>query len=255
MLIDTHAHIDFDNYENIETVIENAQKNDVQKIIIPGVEPKDFDRIIQLIEKYDCLYGQLGVHPSEARQYNDEIGAKILDLGQHEKIVAIGEIGLDYYWDKSFIDIQKEVLIKQIEIANKLKKTIVIHNREAHADCLDIIKKHRSPDINVIMHCFSGSSEFAELCVKEGFYISFCGVVTFKNAKKPKEVAQSVPMENIIIETDSPFLAPQAHRGEQNEPAYVKFVAEEIAQLRGLSFDEVAEITTKNAIKAFNLKM
>jgi len=254
MLIDTHAHIDFGDFENVEEIIENAQKAGVKKIIIPGVESSGFDRIMQLVDKYPCVYGMLGVHPNEARQYNDETGNIISALAKHPKIVGIGEVGLDYYWDKSFADIQKEVFIKQIEIANKLQKTIVVHNRDAHADCFDILKKHRRPEINVVMHCFSGSVEFAEMCVKEGHYIALGGVVTFKNAKVPKHVAQTISLENLLLETDAPFLTPEPYRGKRNEPAYVKYVAEEIARLREVSCDEIAKITTENAIKAFQME-
>ena len=158
--------------------------------------------------------------------------------------------GLDYYWDKSYIDVQKEVFIKQIELANELGLPINVHDREAHKDTFDIIKAHNKGS-KVIMHCFSGSPEFAKECVREGWYIALGGVVTFKNAKKMKEVAIEVPLEKLLLETDAPYLTPVPYRGKENQPAYVKFVAEEIAKLRGISFDEVAKATTKNAKNIF----
>ena len=153
---------------------------------------------------------------------------------------------MDYYWDKSYVDVQKEVFIKQIELANELGLPINVHDREAHKDTFDIIKAHNKGS-KVIMHCFSGSPEFAKECVREGWYIALGGVVTFKNAKKMKEVAIEVPLEKLLLETDAPYLTPVPYRGKENQPAYVKFVAQEIANLRRISFDEIAAITTENA--------
>lgn len=251
MLIDTHSHIDFEEFD-LDEVVNNAKANGVEKIIIPGVEPDTFDRIINSIEKYDCLYGAIGVHPSEAKKYNDDVELRITELAKNEKIVAIGEIGLDYYWDKSFNDLQKEVFIRQIEIANKLNKPLIVHEREAHADSFEILKKYAKT--KVLMHCFSGSLEFAQSCIKEGFYIAFGGVVTFKNAKTPKNVAQNIDLSRIMLETDAPYLTPEPHRGKRNEPAYVRFVAQQIAELKGIDVSQVEEVTTQNAIGFFGLK-
>ena len=159
------------------------------------------------------------------------------ELLNHPKIKAVGEVGLDYYWEKdeNIREQQKLAFIKQIQLANNFKKTLIIHDREAHKDTLDILKAHVNSDINVVMHCFSGSVEFMKDCIKEGYYIALGGVVTFKNAAKPKEVAREIPIDRLLVETDCPFLTPHPHRGEENEPAYVKFVAEEIAELKGLS--------------------
>lgn len=251
MLIDTHSHIDFEEFD-LDEVVNNARANGVEKIIIPGVEPNTFERIINAIEKYDCLYGAIGVHPSEAKKYNDDIELRITELAKNEKIVAIGEIGLDYYWDKSFNDLQKEVFIRQIEIANKLNKPLIIHEREAHADSFEILRKYAKT--KVLMHCFSGSLEFAQSCIKEGFYIAFGGVVTFKNAKTPKNVAQNIDLSRIMLETDAPYLTPEPYRGKRNEPAYVRFVAQQIAELKGIDVSQVEEVTTQNAIGFFGLK-
>ena len=173
-------------------------------------------------------------------------------LAENPKVVAIGEIGLDYYWDKSFKDLQKEVFIKQIKLANKLNLPIVVHDREAHKDCYDIIKEFNNGSI-VLFHCFSGSVEFMRECVKEGWYIALGGVVTFKNAIKMKEVAKDVPLEKLVLETDSPYLTPVPFRGKENKPAYIRYVVEEIANLRGTSIDEIIDITTRNAEEFFGI--
>lgn len=253
MFIDTHAHIDMEEFfPNIEDIINNAKTKGCKSIIIPGVEPKNFNRILNLVKNYDILYAALGIHPSEARLFNDKIYQNIYNLAQDKKVVAIGEIGLDYYWDKSFIDIQKETFIKQIKIANVLNKPIIIHDREAHQDTLDILLKYNK-NSKVIMHCFSGSWEFATKCLDQGFYLALGGIVTFKNAKKPKEIAKKIPLEQLLLETDAPYLTPHPHRGEQNEPAFIPFIAEEIATLKNISIDEILEKTTNNAIEVFKL--
>lgn len=253
MLIDTHAHIDFEDLQkDLPKVLADAEEAGVDKIIIPGVEPSGFNNIISLIETHDNLYGAIGIHPSDAKQWNDESYELIKNLAKNPKVVAIGEIGLDYYWDKSFNDLQKEVLIKQISIAKELGKPVIIHDREAHGDTLQILKDTNAKEVGAVMHCFSGSPEFALECIKEGFYIALGGVVTFKNAKKPQEVAKEIPLDKLLLETDSPFLAPVPYRGKTNTPAYVKLVAEKIAELRGISLEEVEEATTKNAQALFN---
>ena len=171
-------------------------------------------------------------------------------IKSNPKIIGIGEIGLDYYWDKSFKELQKEVFIKQIKFANQMNLPLNIHSREAHLDTLEILKKYNK-NSTAIMHCFSGSLEFARECIKEGIYIALGGVVTFKNAKKTKEVAKNIPLEYLLLETDDPYLAPVPFRGKENQPMYVKYVAEEIANLRGITPEEVAKTSTENAKKIF----
>ena len=251
-LIDTHSHINMIEELQIEEVIKNAIENNVRKIIVPAAYPSDIDVVYELSQKYDEIYCYLGVHPSEARDWDDSLINKIKNYAKSNKVVGIGEIGLDYYWDKSFNDIQKEVFIKQIKLANELNLPINIHDREAHKDCFDIIKEHNK-NSKVIMHCFSGSKEFAQECVKEGWFIALGGVVTFKNAIKMKEVATSIPLDKLLLETDAPYLTPVPFRGKENQPAYTKFVAEEIAKLREISIEEITEITTQNAIEVLGL--
>lgn len=252
-MIDTHSHINMIESLSLDEIIKNAFDNGIDKIIVPSAYPADMENIMDLVNKYDNVYGMLGIHPSEVKSWDDSFIEKIKNYAKNSKIAAIGEIGLDYYWDKSFNDLQKEVFIKQIKLANELNLPIDIHDREAHKDTYDIIQEHNNGS-KVIMHCFSGSVEFARECVKAGFYLGIGGVVTFKNAVKMKEVAKDIPLERILLETDAPYLTPVPFRGKENQPAYVKYVAEEIASLRGISVEEVAQITTENAKTVFNIK-
>lgn len=249
-LIDTHAHLDM--YENVDEIIRNAQNDNIKKIIIPAVEEKFFDKIIHIAESYENIFCQLGIFPSEAKNWTTETESKIKHLANHKKVVAIGEIGLDYYWDKTFIEEQKLIFQKQIELANELKLPIVVHDREAHKDCMDILKEHNKTS-DVIFHCFSGSIEMMRECVKNGWYIALGGVVTFKNAVKMKDVAREIPLEYLMLETDSPYLTPVPYRGKENQPAYVKYVAEEIGNLRNIPVSDIIKHTTDNAERVFGI--
>ena len=251
-MIDTHSHINMIEGLTLEEIIKEAKDNGVEKIILPAASLSDIDTVYEIADKYEDVYGLLGIHPSEVKDWTDKLIDKIKEYSKNKKIVGIGEIGLDYYWDKSFNYQQKEVFIKQIELANELNFPISIHDREAHKDTFDILKEHNK-NSKVIMHCFSGSVEFMKECIKEGFYIAIGGVVTFKNAVKVKEVAKEVPPDKLLLETDAPYLTPVPYRGQENHPAYVKYVAEEIAKLREISFEEIDKITTENAKRIFNI--
>lgn len=251
-MIDTHTHINCIDDFSIDEILKNASDNGVEKLIVPSAYASDIDIIAELASKYENVYGLLGVHPSEVKDWTDDLIDKIKECAKSPKIVGIGEIGLDYYWDKSFNDLQKEVFIKQINLANELNFPISVHDREAHKDSFDILTEFNKNSI-VIMHCFSGSVEFMHECVKQGWYIAIGGVVTFKNAIKMKEVAKEVPLDKLLIETDAPYLTPVPYRGKTNQPAYVKYVAEEIANLRNTSFEEINEQTTKNAKLVFKI--
>lgn len=251
-MIDTHTHINCIDDFSIDEILKNASDNGVEKLIVPSAYASDIDIVAELASKYENVYGLLGVHPSEVKDWTDDLIDKIKECAKSPKIVGIGEIGLDYYWDKSFNDLQKEVFIKQIKLANELNFPISVHDREAHKDSFDILTEFNKNSI-VIMHCFSGSVEFMYECVKQGWYIAIGGVVTFKNAIKMKEVAKEVPLDKLLIETDAPYLTPVPYRGKTNQPAYVKYVAEEIANLRNTSFEEINEQTTKNAKLVFKI--
>ncbi|MGN7392623.1 TatD family hydrolase [Bacillus safensis] len=254
MLFDTHAHLNAEQYnEDLEQVIERAKSEKVEKIVVVGFDCPTITRAMELIEEYDFIYAAIGWHPVDAIDMTDEDLAWIKDLSQHEKVVAIGEMGLDYYWDKSPKDVQKEVFRRQIALAKEVKLPIVIHNRDATEDVVTILKEEGAAEVGGIMHCFTGSLETAKACMEMNFYISFGGPVTFKNAKKPKEVVKEIPSDKLLIETDCPYLTPVPFRGKRNEPSYVKYIAEQIAELREISFEELAELTTKNAKKVFRI--
>lgn len=253
-LIDTHAHLDFDDLRNnIDDVLAKCEENGVRKVIVPGVTLEDQRRVLDLVEQYDNLFASVGIHPSEAKSWNDTSYAELKAFASHPKVVAIGEIGLDYYWDKSFVEEQKHVFQEQVRLAKELGKPVIVHDREAHGDVLAILKETDAASVGGVMHCFSGSLEFALECTKLGLYIALGGPVTFKNAHKPKEVATGVPLEKLVLETDSPFLTPHPFRGQQNDPSKVRLVAEEIARLRNISLKELADATSSNASRLFKI--
>lgn len=255
MLFDTHVHLNDEQYkEDLEEVIERAQAEGVSHMVVVGFDRRTIEKAMDLAERFEFIYACVGWHPVDAIDMEEEDLLWIEELTKHPKVVAIGEMGLDYHWDKSPKDIQKEVFRKQIRLAKKVKLPIVIHNREATADIVEILKEEKAEEVGGIMHCFSGSSEIAMECVKMNFYISLGGPVTFKNAKKPKEVAAEIPLDKLLIETDCPYLAPHPYRGQRNEPGLVKLIAEKIAEIKGITLEEVAEITTQNAKKLFAIK-
>lgn len=256
-LIDTHSHIDMPDFEDIDSIIKNAKDAGIKKIIVPSVNRESFEKVIKLCEDYDEVYCALGIHPTEAHEATDKDFSLIEKLLTHPKVIGIGECGLDHYWEKDAdkIQKQKEVFLKQILIAKEHKLPLLVHDREAHQDTFDLLTQNIAHEIPIIMHCFSGSVEFAKECVKKGFYIALGGVVTFKNAKKAHEVAKNIPLENLLLETDAPYLTPEPYRGKRNEPAYVKYAAQRIAEIRNVTFEEVADITTQNADKIFNFQI
>ncbi len=241
-LIDTHAHLD---------MLSELDISGVGKVVVPSVEISTMDKVVSLSENPN-IYSMVGIYPSEAKTYTQEVESKMIELAKNNKVVAIGEIGLDYYWDKTFVERQKEVFIKQIKLANKLNLPIVVHDREAHKDCFDIIKEYNNGS-KVLFHCFSGSVEFMRKCVKQDWYIALGGVVTFKNAIKMKDIAREIPLNKLVLETDAPYLTPVPFRGKENKPAYVRYVAEEIAKIRGLKVEEIIDITTRNAEEFFGI--
>ncbi|HHW36375.1 MAG TPA: TatD family hydrolase [Bacillales bacterium] len=254
MLFDTHVHLNARQFaDDEEEVIERALSEGVSHMVVVGFDKETIEGAIRIAEQNDFIYAAIGWHPVDAIDMKEEDLEWIEELASHSKVVALGEMGLDYYWDKSPKDIQKEVFRKQIRLAKKLKLPIIIHNREATQDIVDILKEEEAGEVGGIMHCFSGSLETARECIAMNFYISFGGPVTFKNAKKPKEVAAELPLEKLLVETDCPYLTPHPYRGKRNEPAYVKLVAEQIAELKGVSYEEVAHQTTENAKKVFGI--
>ncbi|MBL4954220.1 TatD family hydrolase [Neobacillus sp. OS1-32] len=255
MLFDTHAHLNDEQYhEDLQDVIERAQNEGVTHMVVVGFDRPTIQKAMELAEAYAFIYACVGWHPVDAIDMTEEDLHWIEQLASHPKVVALGEMGLDYHWDKSPKEIQKQVFRKQIRLAKKVKLPIVIHNREATADIIEILKQEGAEEVGGIMHCFSSSPEVAKECIKMNFYISLGGPVTFKNAKKPKEVAAEVPLDRLLIETDCPYLAPHPYRGKRNEPGYVRLVAAQIAEIKGLTLEEVAAATTRNAKKLFAIK-
>ncbi|WP_110926071.1 TatD family hydrolase [Bacillus massiliglaciei] len=254
MLFDTHVHLNAEQFdEDLNEVIERMGDAGVSHVVVVGFDRPTITRAMELAEENEFMYAAVGWHPVDAIDMTEADLEWIEELSSHPKVVAIGEMGLDYHWDKSPKEIQKVVFRKQIRLAKRVKLPIIIHNREATSDVIEILKEEGAEEVGGIMHCFSGSAETAKECLEMNFYISLGGPVTFKNAKKPKEVAEAVPMDRLLIETDCPYLAPHPYRGKRNEPAYVKLVAEKIAEIKQMSLEEVAEATTANAKKLFGI--
>ncbi|WP_413377023.1 TatD family hydrolase [Alkalihalobacillus sp. 1P02AB] len=255
MFFDTHVHLNADQFDDdLEEVIQRAERAGVKEMVVVGFDEKTINRALDLIEKYDYLYAAVGWHPVDAIDMTEKHLKWLEELAAHPKVVALGEMGLDYHWDKSPKEIQKEVFRKQIALAKKVQLPIIIHNRDADQDVVDILREEKAEEVGGIMHCFGGSVEIATQCLDMNFYISLGGPVTFKNAKRPKVIAKEVPLERLLIETDCPYLAPHPFRGKRNEPAYVELVAKEIAELREMSVEEVALQTRENAKKIFKIK-
>lgn len=254
MFFDTHAHLDVEQFdEDREEVIRRAQEEGVDHIINIGFNRERIPSTIALAESYDWIYAAVGWHPQDAASMEEADLDWIEELSAHPKVVAIGEIGLDYYWDTSPRDVQQQVFRQQIRLARKLGIPVIIHNREAHQDIVRILQEEKAAEIGGVMHCFSGSWETAKLCLDMNFYISFGGPVTYKNAKQPKEVLSKVPIDRLLIETDCPYLTPHPYRGKRNESSYIRFIAEAASNIRGICIDDFARITSENAKHLFRM--
>jgi TatD DNase family protein len=247
MLIDSHCHLDSDQFDpDREAVIQRALEAGITNMVAIGTGngPPDLEAGIRLAEKYDFFYATVGVHPHDASKPFDS--GHLATLAQHPKVVAIGEIGLDYHYDFSPREVQRAIFIQQMQIAANAKKPIVIHTREAWDDTIEVLRNHWDPKLGGIMHCFSGNPEQAKQALDLGFYLSFGGIVTFPKALEIQESARQAPLDRILIETDAPYLAPVPKRGKRNEPAFMIETARKLAQLRGVSEQQIAESTTKS---------
>ena len=253
MFVDSHCHINFpDLAERAENILANMQQNQVSHALCVSVNLPEWPQVLAMAERFPNVYASVGVHPD----YEDEIepsAEKLVALSGHPKVIAIGETGLDYFRLKGDLEWQRTRFRTHIQAARQSGKPLIIHTRNAAEDTLRIMQEEGADEIGGVMHCFTESWEVAEAAMAMGFYISFSGIVTFKNALALKEVARKVPMDRMLIETDSPYLAPVPFRGKTNEPAYVKHVAEDIARLRNISLEEVAAATTRNFFKLFKL--
>ena len=250
MIIDTHMHIFDERYENTEEIINNALENNVKKMIVVGFDKESSLKALELSKKYDFIYLSVGLHPSEVKKEEDKELSWLTDILKSEKVVSVGEIGLDYYWDKSFKDEQKYYFEKQIEIAKEYDLPIIVHCRDAVQDCYNILK---DSNVKGVMHCYSGSLEMAREFTKKGYYLGIGGVVTFKNAVEIKKVVEGIDLSYLLSETDSPYLTPVPYRGKLNQPAYTKYVVEEIAKIKNLPVLEVEEILEENTKKLFGI--
>ena len=248
MLVDTHCHIFREYYDDIDDVIKRAIDNDVGMIIVNGFNMKSNKEVLQLIKKYDIVYGALGIQPEELDDYSEENLNFIENHIMDDKVVAVGEIGLDYHYDIDK-EKQKELFKRQLEIAEKYHKPVIVHSRECIQDTYNILKMFR---INGIMHCYSGSVEMAKEFNKIGFLLGIGGISTFKNARKLIDVIKEIDLEYIVLETDSPYLAPVPFRGMKNEPAYIKVILEKICKIKSLSYKEAQRVTTSNVMRLFD---
>lgn len=255
-LIDTHCHLDFENFdEDREEVISRASDMGVGAIIVPAIDLQNCKKVLRIAESHPNIYAAVGIHPNSSKEWQNDDLIQLKELAQHDKVVAIGEIGLDYYRNFSPQDTQRDAFNQQLDLAIELNLPVIIHNREADDDILSILarKKNDSDRVTGVLHSFSTRVEVARSAVIMGYYIGFTGPITFRKAHDVRAVSASLPMDRILIETDSPFLAPEPRRGRRNEPGFVRFVAEKLAEVRGLSFDEIAYRTTQNAERLFNL--
>lgn len=255
MLFDTHVHVNARQfYEDRDEVIERAFQAGVTHMVVVGFDEETIKLAMEITEAYEPIYAAVGWHPVDAKDFSPEHLKKLEELSQHPKVVALGEMGLDYYWDTSPKDIQEKVFRQQIQLAKRVNKPIIIHNREATEDVIRILEEENAKEVGGIMHCYSGTVEQIQPCLDMNFYISLAGPVTFKNAKEPKEVAKRVPLDRLLIETDAPYLAPHPYRGKRNEPAYVAEVAKTIAELREMDYKDLCKVTTENACNIFRIE-
>ena len=254
MLFDSHAHIDDKRFDSDRAeTIERAAQNGVTGIINIGADMASSARSVELARQYAGVYAAVGIHPHDTKDAIDSDYDQLAQwVTEQAKVVAIGEIGLDYYYDWSPRDVQQAVFIRQLDLARQLKLPIILHDRDAHGDIMAIIKKE-GQGLTGVFHCFSGSLEMAREVIKLGFYVSLAGPVTFEKSVKLKEIAAAVPIERLLVETDSPYLTPHPLRGRRNEPAHVRLVAEEVARLRGLPLEALAEATTANVKHLFKI--
>lgn len=255
MYFDSHAHLDGERFdEDRDLVINRAKANGIELIMNPGADFDSSVRAVELAQKYDMIYAAVGIHPHDASSLDEHMLSMIEMLSKKPKVQAIGEIGLDFHYDYSPRDVQRHWFREQLRLAKRLNLPVIIHDREANQETFDTLSDENAFEIGVLMHCYSGSAELAKSYVKKGAYISIAGPVTFKNSRKLIEVVGAVPLDRLMIETDSPYMTPEPFRGKRNESLYVTYVCEKIAQIKGIDLSEAARATTANAKMFFNIK-
>ena len=253
MIIDTHAHYDDEQFDtDRDELLKSMEAGGIGLIVNAGSTIDSWKKIVELTEGYSFMYGAIGIHPDEVGDMDDEQFSRMSDLLELDKIVAVGEIGLDYYWDKEEHDLQKEWFIRQLGLAREKDMPVIIHSRDAAADTFEMMKQHGA-GMKAVIHCYSYSAEMAREYVKMGYYIGVGGVVTFKNAKKLKQVVEEIPLASIVLETDCPYLAPVPYRGKRNTSLYLPYVAEQVAELKGITVEDVIRQTEKNSRELYGL--
>ena len=254
MIFDTHAHYDDDAFDEDRDVLLSGMKDaGVEYIVNIGASMASSKRSVALAEKYPFMYAAVGVHPDEVGELDEEKFATLKEWAKHEKVKAIGEIGLDYYWDKERHDLQKHWFLRQMELAHEMKLPMIVHSREAAKDTLDMVIAAKPLELSGVIHCYSYSVEQAREYLNMGYYIGIGGVLTFKNGKKLKEVAEYAPLSQIVLETDCPYLAPVPYRGKRNDSSKLSYVAEELAAIKQVSVEEVIRITNENGRKLYHI--
>ena len=252
MYFDTHAHYDDAAFDpDRDTLLSSLPEEGVTLVVDPGCDVMSSEKAVALAEQYPHVYAAVGIHPEELQGMHEGDLAKIEALCKHDKCVAVGEIGLDYYWDDTHKEEQKALFVAQLELALRNDKPVIIHDREAHGDCLDIVRRY--PDVRGVFHCYSGSKEMAQELLKRGWYLGFDGPITYKNARRGIEVLEICPLDRLLIETDSPYLSPIPRRGKRNDSRNLRYVVEKIAEVRGLSCEEVAKTAMENGRRLFNI--
>ena len=253
-LFDTHAHLNDEAFDaDREAVIESLAEYGVARVIDVACDVRTVDKTLALLEKYPFIYGTAGMHPHDASAMDNALMDRLKKVLSHKKMLALGEIGLDYHYDFSPREVQRRWFAEQLELARELDMPVTLHIREAFGDCMDILKAHKN-GLRGVMHCYSGSVETAYECLDLGLAFSFGGAVTFKNAKKPIEVIEKLPLESILLETDCPYMTPVPYRGRRNDPSFIGLVAEKIAEIRGMSAEELSEVTFNNANRVFEME-
>lgn len=253
-IVDSHCHIDDEKFDKDRNfIISNFENDNIDFIVDPACDVKSSKKIIEIIEKFDKVYGAVGIHPHEVDEVSDDDLEEIYKLSFNKKIVAIGEIGLDYYYDNSPREKQKEIFTKQLEIAKKRKLPVIIHTRDAMADTYDILSEFNG-EVFGVMHCYTGSIEMAKKFIDLGYYISISGAVTFKNAVNIREMVENIPLDNLLIETDSPYLTPEPNRGKINEPKYIIFIAQKVAEIKKIELNDLIYNTNSNVRNLFSIE-
>jgi TatD DNase family protein len=255
MLVDSHAHLEMPDFKkDLEAVIQRAKESGIGYIFTVGTEKRDWKRALEIANSHPSVYAILGVHPHNAKEIDGETYPALQELCRDERVKAYGEIGLDFYRNLSPRDIQLKRFREQIGFAKEQGLPIVVHDREAHQETLEILRSEKASECGGIIHCFSGDYEMAKACMDMGFYISIPGSITFNNAERFREIVKKLPLDSLLVETDAPFLTPIPFRGKRNEPSYVRYTAQKVAEIKKVPFEKVAEITSKNALRVYRLE-